>query len=90
LKLKDHDKFWELYRFTGDFLGIDMKEDAKEKFGDFMEGDIIATIEESPNDEFRYGYLIRKKDGYPYLFIFLEQFDVTTIITAKVNLLKNE
>ncbi|MHA1270491.1 MAG: hypothetical protein ACTSPY_11935 [Candidatus Helarchaeota archaeon] len=86
--LKENEKFWELYRFTGDFFGLDMKEDAKEKFGDFLEGEIIATIEESPIDEFRYGFLVRKKNGFPYLLIFLEQLDITTIITAKVNLIK--
>jgi len=90
LKLENHDKFWQYYRFTGDFFGVDMKKHAKEKFGDFLEGEIIATIEESENDEFRYGYLVRKKDGYPYLLIFIEQLDVTTIITAKVNLIKQE
>ncbi|MHA1751287.1 MAG: hypothetical protein ACTSWR_04550 [Candidatus Helarchaeota archaeon] len=88
MKLKEHDKFWEFYRFTGDFFGLDMKEDAKEKFGDYIEGEIIATIEESENDEFRYGYIVRKSDGFPYLFIFLEQLDVITIVTAKVNLIK--
>ncbi|TFF86229.1 MAG: hypothetical protein EU551_02170 [Promethearchaeota archaeon] len=88
MKLKDHEEFWNLYRFVGDFFGANMKEDAKEKFGDFLEGEIVALIEESPDPEFKYGYLVRKQDGYPYLFIFLEQLDVNTILTAKVNLIK--
>ncbi|MBD3226601.1 MAG: hypothetical protein GF329_00300 [Candidatus Lokiarchaeota archaeon] len=90
MKLKNNEAFWESYRFTSDFFGVDMKDDAKEKFGDFLEGEVIATIEESENPEFRMGFLVRKSDGYPYLLIFLEQLDVYTIITAKVDLIKEE
>lgn len=90
MKLKNHDGFWESYRFVSDFFGIDMKDHAKEKFGDFLEGEVIATMEESETPEFRMGFLVRKEDGYPYLLIFLEQLDVYTIITAKVNLIKEK
>jgi hypothetical protein len=87
MKLKDDDHFWDLYRFTGDFFAIDIKTDAKEKYGDFLEGEIIAILRESETENFRYGWLVRKKDGSPYLFCFFEQLEYMLILTAKVELI---
>lgn len=88
MKLKEDENFWEYYRFTGDFFAIDMKDDAKEKYGDFLEGEIFAVMRESEIENFRYGWLIRKSDGLPYLLCFFEEFEYMLILTAKVELLK--
>ena len=88
MQLKDDENFWEYYRFTGDFFALDMKEDAKEKFGDFLEAEIFATLHESEIENFRYGWLVRKADGHPYLICFVEQLEYVLLITAKVQLLK--
>ncbi|MFX1449937.1 MAG: hypothetical protein ACFFCM_03775 [Promethearchaeota archaeon] len=88
MKLVEDKHFWDLYKLTGDFFVTDMKEDAKEKYGDFLEGEIIADLKESQDDNFRYGWIVRKKDGYPYLLIFYDQLDYTLMITAKVDLKK--
>ena len=90
MQLKDEKKFWDLYRFTGDFFSIDMKSDAKDKIGnDFLEGEIIAELTPAADESFRLGWIIRKPiDGLPYLISFYEQHDQLTIITARVELLK--
>ncbi|NHI94308.1 MAG: hypothetical protein EAX96_17585 [Candidatus Lokiarchaeota archaeon] len=89
MKLRDNKKFWDLYRFTGDFFAIDMKTDASEKFGDFLEGEIIAELTPAADENFRLGWIIRKaSDGLPYLISFYEQMDYLSIITARVELLK--
>lgn len=88
MKLKDDDHFWDLYRYTGDYFAIDMKDDAKEKFGDFLEGEIFAILQESDVENFRYGWLIRKANGLPYMFCFVEQLEYVLILTAKVELLQ--
>ncbi|MHA1263870.1 MAG: hypothetical protein ACTSRS_01425 [Candidatus Helarchaeota archaeon] len=88
MKLSEDDHFWDYYRFTGDFFAIDMKEDAQEKFGDYLEAEIFAILQESEVENFRYGWLVRKGDGRPYLICFIEQFDIISIITAKVQLLQ--
>ncbi len=88
MKLIDQEKFWNLYRFTGDFFSTDMKMDAKDKFGDFLEGNIIAELTPSDDENFRLGWIIRKStDGLPYLISFYEIVDILKIITARVNLL---
>jgi len=87
MKLKEDENFWEYYRFTGDFFATDMKKDAKEKFGDFLEADIFAVLRESESENFRYGWLVRKADGHPYLICFFEQFEYMLILTAKVELI---
>ena len=89
MQLKEDKKFWDLYRFTGDFFSIDMKVDAKEKYGDFLDGEIIAELTPAEDENFRLGWIIRKvNDGLPYLFSFYEQMDHLSIITARVELLK--
>ena len=90
MKLEEEQKFWNLYRFTGDFFSVDMKKDAKDKFGDFLEGNIIAELTPSEEDEkFRLGWIIRKvTDGLPYLISFYEMPDFLKIITARVELLQ--
>ena len=89
MQLKDEKKFWDLYRFTGDFFSTDMKSDAREKFGDFLEGEIIAELTPAADENFRLGWIIRKiNDRLPYLISFYEQMDFLTIITARVELLK--
>lgn len=87
MKLKDDENFWELYRFTGDFFAIDIKDDAKEKYGDYLEAEIFATLQEAEVENFRYGWLVRKADGHPYLICFFEQLGYMLILTAKVKLL---
>lgn len=87
LKLKDDENFWECYRFTGDFFVVDMKDDAKEKYGDYLEAEIFAVLREAESDNFRYGWLVRKTDGHPYLICFFEQMEFMIILTAKVELL---
>ncbi|MHA1784905.1 MAG: hypothetical protein ACTSVY_11740 [Candidatus Helarchaeota archaeon] len=82
-------KFWALYRFMGDFFAVDMKKDAEIKYGDFLNGNIIAELTPDEDKNFRLGWIIRKvSDGLPYLISFYEQVDQLTIITAKVELLK--
>ena len=89
MKLQDENKFWGLYRFTGDFFSVDMKKDANNKFGDFLEGNIIAVLTPSGDDNFRLGWIIRKDtDGLPYLISFYEMADLLKIITARVELLQ--
>lgn len=88
MKLREDKKFWDLYRHTGDFFAYDMKEDAKEKFGDYLEGDIIARLSPSEDENFVGGWIVRKKDGIPYLISFYEQIDYIMIITARVELLQ--
>lgn len=87
MKLKDDENFWDLYRFTGEFFTVDMREDAIEKYGDFLEAEIFAIMQESEVENFRYGWLVRKKDGHPYLICFFEQLEYMLILTAKVQLL---
>ncbi len=88
MKLKDEEHFWDLYRYTGDYFAIDMKEDATEKYGDFLEGEIFAIMRESEGVEnFRYGWLIRKVNGLPYMICFVEQLEYMVILIAKVELL---
>lgn len=89
MKLMDDVNFWEYYRFTGDFFAVDMKKDAKEKFGDFLEAEIFAVLRESESENFRYGWLVRKTDGHPYLICFFEQLEFMLILTAKVKLLSS-
>lgn len=88
MKLKDDENFWDNYRFTGDYFAIDMKEDAKEKFGDYLEGEIFAVLRKSEAENFKHGWLIRKTDGHPYMICFFEQLDYMLILTAKVELLR--
>lgn len=88
MKLSDDKKFWNLYRFTGDFFLKDIEEDAKEKYGDFIEGEIIAELKESRDDNFRRGWLVRRKEGIPYLIAFYEQLDYMFVITARVDLIQ--
>ena len=90
MNLVDEKKFWNLYRFTGDFFSVDMKKDAIKKFGDYLEGNIIAELTPSAKDEnFRLGWIIRKPtDGLPYLISFYEMADLLQIITARVDLLQ--
>ena len=88
MKLKDENVFWELYKSTGDFFVIDMKVDAGKKFGDFLEGEIIAKLKESDDENFRHGWIVRKKNGIPYLILFYDQLEFTLIITAKVDLIQ--
>ena len=90
MKLKDDENFWEFYRFTGDFFAVDIKEDANEKFGDFLNGEIFAILRESESENFRYGWLVRKADGLPYLICFFKQFEFMLILTAKVELQRSE
>ena len=87
MKLKDDENFWENYQYTGDYFAIDIKEDAEEKFGDFLESEIFAVLKESEIENFRYGWLVRKANGHPYLICFVEQFEFMLILTAKVELL---
>ncbi|MHA1378741.1 MAG: hypothetical protein ACTSRG_10200 [Candidatus Helarchaeota archaeon] len=86
--LKEDTNFWELYKLTGDFFVIDIKVDAGKKFGDFLEGEIIAELKESEDDNFRHGWIVRKTNGQPYLFVFYEQLDYILIITARVDLIQ--
>lgn len=88
MKLSEEDKFWELYKSTGDFMVVDIKEDAKEKYGDFLQGEIIAELKESKDDNFRYGWIVRNTEGIPYLIAFYESLDFMLIITAKVDLVE--
>ena len=88
MKLKDDKHFWDLYRFTGDFFAIDMQEDANEKYGDYLEGEIFAVLKKSEAENFRYGWLVRKEDGHPYMLCYFEEMDLLLILTAKVELLK--
>ncbi|HUY00519.1 MAG TPA: hypothetical protein VMV49_13245 [Candidatus Deferrimicrobium sp.] len=89
MKLKEDENFWEYYRFTGDFFAADIKQDAKDKFGDYLEAEIFAVLRESEEVEnFRYGWLVRKANGLPYLICFFEQMDYMLLLTAKVELLK--
>ena len=87
MKLKEDQSFWDLYRHTGDFFARDIEDDAKEKYGDYLNGDIIARLSESEDENFAGGWIVRKKDGNPYLISFYEQMDYVMIITAKVKLL---
>ena len=88
MKLKDENVFWELYKSTGDFFVIDMKVDAGKRFSDFLEGEIIAELKESDDENFRHGWIVRKKNGIPYLILFYDQLEFTLIITAKVDLIQ--
>jgi hypothetical protein len=88
MKLKDDENFWDLYRYTGDYFAIDMKDDARDKYGDFLEGEIFAILAESEVESFRYGWLIRKANGLPYMICFVEQLEYMVILIAKVELLK--
>ncbi len=88
MKLKDDENFWEYYRFTGDFFATDMKKDAEEKYGDFLDSEIFAILRESEVENFRYGWLVRKANGHPYLLCFFEQLEYMLILTAKVQLLQ--
>lgn len=88
MKLKDDEHFWDLYRYTGDYFAIDMKDDANEKYGDFLEGEIFAIMKEGEVESFRYGWLIRKTNGLPYMICFIEQLEYMVILIAKVELLK--
>ena len=90
MKLKENKTFWDLYRHTGDFFAKDIKEDAKEKYGDYLEGDIIARLSASKDENFAGGWIVRKGNGIPYLLSFYEQIDYIMIITAKVELLTGE
>ena len=66
-----------------------MKKDAKNKFGDFLDGNIIAELTPSEDEKFRLGWIIRKEsDGLPYLISFYEMPDLLKIITARVELLQ--
>ena len=88
MKLKDDENFWDFYRFTGDFFATDMKDDALEKYGEYLEGEIFAILSKSEDKKFKHGWLIRKEDGHPYMVAFYEEADYMLIITAKVELLK--
>jgi len=87
MKLKDDENFWEYYRFTGDFFAVDIREDAMEKFGDYLEAKIFAILRESEVENFRHGWLVRKANGHPYLICFFEQLEFMLLLTAKVELL---
>ncbi|MHA1144641.1 MAG: hypothetical protein ACTSRW_07885 [Candidatus Helarchaeota archaeon] len=88
MKLEEDQKFWDLYRHTGDFFARDIKEDAREKYGGYLKGDIIARLSPSDDENFACGWIVRKEDGIPYLISFYEQMDFIMIITAKVQLLQ--
>ncbi len=89
MKLEEDKNFWDNYKFTGDFFVVDMKEDAKEKFGEFLKGEIVAELKESADENFRRGWIVRKEtDGMPYLIAFYDQLEYTLIITARVDLIQ--
>ena len=90
MKLKESKLFWDLYRHTGDFFTLNMKEDAKEKYNDYLDGEIIARLSASKDENFAGGWIVRKGNGIPYLISFYEQVDYIMIITAKVELLTTE
>ena len=87
LLLKDEKKFWESCKNLGDYYTEDeMKVDIKEKYDDYLNGEIIATLNEDQDISFLAGWLVRKNDGFPYLFAIFQGMDYTYPVTAKVTL----